>query len=87
MSVDNDSFVVTAIKKAEYDNDIILRGYNVTDKLENVRISCRKTKHVQKVTLEEIAGCDMTVENESFTDSVRGGEIASYKIALSDSKN
>ena len=87
MSVDNDSFVVTAIKKAEYDNDIILRGYNVTDKPENVRISCRKTKHVQKVTLEEIAGCDMTVENESFTDSVRGGEIASYKIALSDSKN
>ena len=54
LAVDHPDFIVTALKKAEYEDAVVLRGYNPTRESINITLTVPKnTATVSRITLEE----------------------------------
>ena len=77
LSVSSEEFVITAIKKAENSNSVIVRGYAIVDSKITIRLLA-DVKSVKKVSLEENEIEDVMISDNSITVDVKKGEIASY---------
>jgi mannosylglycerate hydrolase len=81
IAIDNDDFVVTALKKSEDSSDFILRGFNPTGKdIEISIILDTAVKQVEKVNLEEIKITEAALKNNTALIKVGKGEILSLAI-------
>ena len=81
MTVDGNSFVVTAMKKAEYEDAVLLRGYNESDKAASVVLNPGfAVEKAEKVTLEEINGEPLTVGDGTVTVNAGPKEIVSVML-------
>jgi len=75
--------VVNAIKKAENNDNIILRIFNPSDKIDNVMIKCHKPlKSVYEVMLSEKRLGKISNKSKSFTFKLIPKKIATYEIEL-----
>ncbi len=82
-SIDNDNFVVTALKRAEYSDGYVLRGYNPTGAAIDVTVSLDATvKKVSKVTLEELVIEDVAIVNNQVELTAGKGEIVSLALSI-----
>ncbi len=80
-SVDNDQFVVSALKKAEVEEALILRGYNPTREDMTVTITLPKTiTAVEQVTLEEKSVQTLEISNGGVSVKVGKGEIVNLML-------
>ncbi len=81
ISVDNDQFVVSALKKAEYEDALILRGYNPTREDMTVTITLPKTiTAVEQVTLEEKSFQPLELSGGAVVVKVGKGEIVNLML-------
>ena len=81
MTVDGDSFVVTAMKKAEYEDAVLLRGYNESDEAAAIVLHPGfAVEKAEKVTLEEINGEPLTVGDGTVTVNAGPKEIVSVML-------
>jgi len=84
LNLSSEDFIVTALKKAEYEEAFLIRGFNASDKNVNMTIQINASiVRVEKVSLEEktIAGIDV-MHGNSFEVSVGRAEIASFMVYL-----
>ena len=73
--------VVSAIKKSEKNNNIILRLFNPSDKIDNVLIKCYKPlKSVYEVMLSEKRLGKINNDSKSFKLKLLPKKIATYEI-------
>lgn len=78
LAVDNDQFCVTALKKAEYEDALVLRGYNPTAEELIVGFALPQgTVKAARVTLEEKAVAPLELRDGRGVLTVGGGEIVS----------
>jgi alpha-mannosidase len=81
LAIDRAEFLVTALKKAEYENAVVLRGYNPTREDFEVTLSIpENTTSVTEVTLEEKPVAELKVGNGSVTFKAPKGGIVSLMI-------
>ena len=87
IELDNDRFIVTCVKKAEYNDAIVLRGYNPTSEMLSVNVSLPyPVQSVKKIMLEELEGEGLEVQDgNTFGMEVMAGEIYSCAIHLKTS--
>lgn len=80
-SVDNEQFVISALKKAEYEEALVLRGYNPTRQDMQVQITVPESiTSVQQVTLEEKVIQPLEVIEGSVLLNVGKGEIVNLML-------
>jgi len=83
--ISNSGFIVTAVKKSEYEEGFTIRGYNATNKTIEIKVEFAfpiKTANV--VTLEEKKVAELeVVNNKSIVASIRKKEIISFHIKSS----
>jgi mannosylglycerate hydrolase len=82
IKISDDRFIVTAIKKAEYEDAIIVRGYNASDVVIDLTIEMTTAiRKAQIVTLEEkvVSDCQLT-DSRSIQSKVGHKEIKSFMI-------
>ncbi|MDQ1318653.1 MAG: Alpha-mann mid protein, partial [Candidatus Poribacteria bacterium] len=80
-SVDNEELVVSAIKKAEKDDALIIRMYNVSDKQITGKLTAfRPIAKAMSVNMLEEPYEDISVSGDSLTFTVRGHQI--FTISL-----
>jgi mannosylglycerate hydrolase len=86
-SVDNDNFIVTALKKAQYSDDVVLRGFNTAGKAIKVKLSSTAgIKSAYKITLEEKDDCRLEVKDCNKVSFEAGtAEIVSIRLSLETS--
>ena len=84
LSFDNPDFLVTALKKAEHEDAVVVRGYNPTGEAIQVVVTVPKeTVSVTQVTLEEKPVGDLKLAKNQVRLSVGRGEIATLLIRRS----
>jgi alpha-mannosidase len=84
LSFDNPDFLVTALKKAEHEDAVVVRGYNPTGEAIQVIVTVPKeTVSVTQVTLEEKPVGDLKLAKNQVRLSVGRGEIATLLIRRS----
>lgn len=84
LSFDNPDFLVTALKKAEREAAVVVRGYNPTGETIQVVVTVPKeTVSVTQVTLEEKPVGDLKLAKNQVRLSVGRGEIATLLIRRS----
>ena len=82
-AIENKNLVVTALKKAEEDNSVIIRGFNPTNEVIDTKIySGVEISGAYKVNLEEIELMELVMADNSVNISVTPGEIFTVKILL-----
>lgn len=81
LEIDNENFVVTALKKAEYENAIVLRGFNPTPVPQkfSLKVPASVAKAAQ-VTLEEKLVRELPLKKNRATLTARAGEIVSVML-------
>jgi len=84
LQVEGKGFVVSALKKAEEDDAVILRGFNPTKETINVTVTLPvNVEHAEKVSLEEVKMEDLKIAGKKqFVFEAKPGEIASVAIYL-----
>ena len=83
INLKGDSFIVTAVKAADNDNAIVLRGYLESNKDGNISLELGfDVKKAEKITLEESAVCDIAVENNTLSLQVGAKEIVGIKLYI-----
>ncbi len=83
LSVDNPDFVVTALKRAEYSDDFILRGFNAVDKGIKLKITLDEAvRSVTRITLEEKDVSKLAVKDNAVTVPVQKGQIVSLRLSV-----
>jgi alpha-mannosidase len=81
LSFDNPEFLVTALKKAEYENAVVVRGYNPTSEGLDVSITVpENTASVTRITLEEKLVGELKLSKNKATFTAGKGEIVSLLI-------
>jgi mannosylglycerate hydrolase len=81
LAIDRAEFLVTALKKAEYENAVVLRGYNPTREDFEVTLSIpENTTSVTEVTLEEKPVAELKVGKGRVTFKAPKGGIVSLMI-------
>lgn len=81
LSFDNPEFIVTALKKAEYENGVVVRGYNPTSEGFDVSITVPdNTASITRITLEEKPAGELKISKGKATFTVGKGEIVSLLI-------
>jgi alpha-mannosidase len=81
ISFDNPGFIVTALKKAEHENAVVVRGYNPAPEGIEVGITVPgNTASVTRITLEEKPLGDLTLAKNKAAFTVGKGEIVSLLI-------
>ena len=81
LTCDNPEFLVTALKKAEYDDAVVVRGYNPTgESIEVVLTLPESITSVSQVTLEEKPMKDLPLANNQVRLTVGRGEIATLML-------
>ena len=81
ISFDNPEFIVTALKKAEHENAVVVRGYNPTPEGFDVTITVpEKTASVSRITLEEKSLGGLKLSKNKATFTAGKGEIVSLLI-------
>jgi alpha-mannosidase len=81
LTCDNPEFLVTALKKAEYDNAVVVRGYNPTGESIEVALTLPESiTSVSQVTLEEKPMKDLPLANNQVRLTVGRGEIATLML-------
>ena len=81
ISFDNAEFIVTALKKAEHENAVVVRGYNPTSEGFDVTITVpEKTASVSRITLEEKPLGELKLSKNKATFTAGKGEIVSLLI-------
>jgi alpha-mannosidase len=81
LSFDCDEFIVTALKKAEYENAVVLRGFNPTSSpLEVVLTVPENVASITRITLEEKPLGDVKLSKNKATFTAGKGEIVSLLI-------
>jgi mannosylglycerate hydrolase len=79
--IDNENFVITALKKAEDEDALVLRGYNPTEKQIKVDISLPDgITCASQVTLEEKIVKDLKISKGKISLSVGKKEILSIML-------
>jgi alpha-mannosidase len=88
LSVDSCNFVMTALKQAEYEDAIVLRGFNPTDKPFDIDITLPSSiLYAKKVTLEEKSEEALAVKDGHIRLQVGRGKIISIMMSSSPLKN
>lgn len=83
VTVSDESFVVTCMKKAEYEDAILLRGYYESAGTTELTFNFDfQIGSVRKVTLEEVVINSLPVDHNRVTLPVRGKEILSLLVTL-----
>jgi len=78
-----DELVVSAVKKAEKDDALVIRLYNVSDKQVTGKLSAfTSLKGVWKVNMLEETLEEIEYSDDSFSFDVRGHEIITLKLKL-----
>jgi alpha-mannosidase len=79
--IDNDRFILSALKQAEYEDAVILRGYNPTTEAVSVHLTPPPgVQRVHKVTLEEKEETALPVSSGRVSFEVGAGEIVSLML-------
>ncbi len=82
-AVDNENFVVTALKKAEEDNAIVFRGFNPTHKKIKVSLSVGlSVKSASLISMEEVGVRSLQIRGGVIRFDVKAGEIVSVKLSV-----
>jgi len=80
-SVDNGQFVVSALKKAEYEEAVVLRGYNPTREDLDLEITVPEgVVSAEQVTLEEKKIQSLEMNGQVISLKVGKGEIANIML-------
>jgi len=79
-SIKPDELVVTAVKKAEDDNALVVRFYNISDSKVECDISACALRKAAVVNLLEEQIEDLPVSDNEAEFSVRGNQIISLKL-------
>ena len=83
LEIDDQRFVVSALKLAEAGGAIVLRGFNPTGEPLEVKVSLpANVQAVDKVTLEERDPQALAIEDGAVRLPVGKGEIASLRLTL-----
>jgi mannosylglycerate hydrolase len=81
LTIDNPDFLVTAMKKAEYVDAIVVRGYNPTGESLAVQVTVpERIGAVTKVTLEEKPVAEVALHKQQAALSIGRGEIVSLML-------
>jgi alpha-mannosidase len=81
LAVDNQEFLVTAVKKAEYAEAIVVRGFNPTTEAQNLTITLPPSiGAVTQVTLEEKPVRELPVSGGKVTLTAGKGEIVNLML-------
>jgi alpha-mannosidase len=81
LSIDRPEFLVTALKKAEHENAVVLRGYNPTREDFDVNLSIpENTVSVSEVTLEEKVVGELKIAKGRASFKAPKGAIVSLMI-------
>jgi len=82
ITLTSEDFIVTALKKAEYEEAFLIRGFNVSDRKIDVTIKIDGSiERAARVSMEEkiIAGIDV-IDRDTIRVSVGSSEIASFML-------
>jgi len=83
LSISPQTVILNVIKKAEEDDDLVVRVYETAGKVNTVRIKFdRPLKSVQEVNLLEDKISDINPNKNEFNFSINPHEIRSFKIRL-----
>lgn len=81
LELDSDTFVVSALKKAEDGGGLILRGFNPSDRNLDMKLRVpEQTLRAAVVTLEEKETRDLPISAGRVDWTVRRGEISSLRL-------
>jgi len=81
LEIDDDRFILSALKQAEYEDAVILRGYNPTTEAVPVNLTLPAgVQRVEKVTLEEKVETSLPVSSGKVSLDVGAGEIVSLML-------
>jgi alpha-mannosidase len=81
LAVDHPDFIVTALKKAEYEDAVVLRGYNPTRESIDVNLTVPKnTASVSRITLEEKPVGKLKLVKTKIKLTVGKGQIVTLLI-------
>jgi len=83
LGIDNDGFIVTALKKAEDGDALVLRGYNPTDKALELTVTLPPAANsASLVTLEEMPVRELKIADGRVKFSAAKGEIVSLMVKV-----
>lgn len=83
ITLENEHFIVTALKKSEQDNAVLLRGYLESTAEEDVSVHFGfAVKRAERVDLQESCIEELTVTDCGVNMKVRAKEIAAIKLYL-----
>ncbi|MCG2676239.1 glycosyl hydrolase-related protein, partial [bacterium] len=84
LSVEPDELVISAIKKAEENNSLIVRLYNITDRtVEGYIATYKELKRVTETNLNEEPKKELPMElNSKVPLTVKGFEIKTIKLSF-----
>lgn len=81
--IDNDAFIVSALKKSEEGAALVLRGYNPTDKALELTVTLPPEAHsASVVTLEEMPVRELKIADGRVKLAAAKGEIVSLMVKI-----
>ena len=80
VAVSGDRFVMTALKKSDAGDSLLVRGFNIGTEPEKVRLSVPGLAVCEQVDLKEDALGTVDVEGEEVGVSVEPRRIVAYRL-------